>query len=429
MSDSKQISAIFNELLAETHKYVPPDERQTLIYGGYGQLIASVTPDIGFSDPLLQQSLNIAVHGARLGLHAVYLASSMVYYPFLTKRLSASQVTQQFGKPGSIMVSALDSLVILGHTFEKYLPWIQESIVGTATLKTGRSNNRRKELEEALETRKRSKREEQALARSTIAFLAISRSPEVAVLKSLDRLCLLKNLAKFTIESNLQRKIAQDALDIFAPVIDALGVWSVKSQLEDMALKVLQPEDYAAIARDLSERLQERQARTERAIQAIHRSLINEGMQGRITGRPKHIYGIYRKKLDGKSISEINDVLGVRVVVNTQEECYMVLSILTQSFELARGVYEEGKLFRDWIVHPKPNGYQSIHTTIMFEGKQLEVQVRTQAMHELAEYGAAAHWVYRKAGNSPEQQKKYQTYVAQVADFRQLFERAQELVG
>jgi GTP pyrophosphokinase len=133
---------------------------------------------------------------------------------------------------------------------------------------------------------------------------------------------------------------------------------------------------------------------------------------------------LYRKVLKtGKTLTEINDTLGIRIIVDEIEDCYKALSILERQIGLTEGVYEQGKRYRDWIVSPKPNQYQSIHTTILFETRWLEVQIRTQAMHEIAEYGAAAHWLYRKSGNSGGQQKRYKDYIEQISLLRRKYIR------
>ncbi len=223
-------------------------------------------------------------------------------------------------------------------------------------------------------------------------------------------------------DDETKKRIARGTLDTFAPVAEAVGLWTVKAEMEDASLKILEPALFAAIADDLRERLSERLARTNRAIAAIRAALASEGLAADITGRPKHIHGLSRKVRQGMQIAEVNDATGVRIITRSEADCYAALGALSRHFGLVSGVYEAGKLYRDWIERPKPNGYQSIHTTIEFEDRLVEVQLRTHAMHEVAEYGLAAHWVYREAGNSPRQQRKFQPYVGDVAAIRRQLE-------
>ncbi len=422
MSDGRHTNEMFDDLLVEVNQYMPIAEKDKFIYGGYGRLVASLSPEQGINNPFNKLSLNVADHIAKLGFRGVYFACTFLYKPFLDKRISEHHINSLFGKEGKFVIFHLQSLITLGIVFEGYLPWIKAN----ASL----GNEEKEQLDGfRIEKEGLSKREKAEFwdgrneKRNTVAFLAISREPEIAIIKLLERLYLLKDLNNFPVKQDLHHLVAKDTLEIYSPVAEVLGAWSIKSPLDDMAFKIIQPEIYKAIAKDLQERLPERQSRIERAIEKITFVLLDEGLEAEVTGRPKHIYGIFKKIQSGQSsISEINDVLGVRIIVDKATECYVALNILGRRFQLAEDVYEDGKTYRDWIVSPKPNKYQSIHTTILFEGRWMEVQIRTKAMHYLAEYGAAAHWLYRRAGNSTEQQKQYQEYIEQIAEFRKLYE-------
>jgi (p)ppGpp synthase/HD superfamily hydrolase len=242
----------------------------------------------------------------------------------------------------------------------------------------------------------------------------------------------LKESERLFSEDGLQA-LAQQTLDVHTVVAERLGIWSIKWQLDDAAFKILQPYDYQAIKRDLNERRQEREEVVKRATEILKRALDAEGLgHAEVTGRPKHIYGLYLKmKQLGQSVQEVNDNLGLRILANTKDECYQAVDILHRTWPRVEGIYGD-KPYRDWIASPKPNQYQSIHATVYFaegENRFLEVQIRTHEMHEIAEYGIASHWIYRKAGSSTKLQSKYQKYAEGMAEFRRSFEKRQRKTG
>lgn len=404
MSDFDEISAIFASIREEAQKYMP-EQQVSVITGCYGLLTAFMPPE----NPFVKLSLENALYLTKLGLQSEYVASAILIYPYLEKEVNNIKLPIQFG---DLVLLIMQRLLLLATNFESYLPWIKESPlkVRDASTKVVRP--------------KKNYWEEKKIEQSMFAFLATAQNPETATVKIVERFYLLKNIIEFPITEDLHKRLAQDTLDIFSPVAEALGMWSIKSQSEDLAFKILQPDLYKAIALDLQERLQERQARIDRLRALITDFLRQDNVIASVSGRPKHIYGLYKKVIQTKkSIADINDSLAVRIIVNDIADCYVALSALEKHFGLAEGVYEKGKKYRDWIKTPKPNQYQSIHTTILFEGKMVEVQIRTQAMHDLAEYGAAAHWLYRKAGNTKDQQEKYKNYVEIISDIRLRYEK------
>jgi len=192
---------------------------------------------------------------------------------------------------------------------------------------------------------------------------------------------------------------ARISLAIYAPLADRLGMWQLKSELEDMSFRFLQPDKFKAITRQVADKKTEREKHIAQIIPILQEALKElGGIQATITGRAKHIYSIYQK-MEAKELKfeQINDLLGMRIIVETVEDCYKAQGILHDLWPLATDVYA-GKAGRDWIAQPKPNQYQSLHTTIEIEGKIVEVQIRTEKMHEIAEYGvAAAHFQYKES--------------------------------
>jgi len=221
-------------------------------------------------------------------------------------------------------------------------------------------------------------------------FLAMVDDIRVIMIKLADRLHNMRTLGALPPEK--QKRIAQETLDIYAPLANRLGIWELKWQLEDLALQCLEPEEYRRIANLLAEKRREREDYVGRAIAVIRQRLDGEGISAEVTGRPKHIYSIYRKMEEkGREFEEIYDVRGVRILLNEVKDCYAVLGIIHSMWRPIPGQFD------DYIAMPKDNLYQSLHTAVIGpEGRPLEIQIRTWEMHSVAEYGIAAHWRYKE---------------------------------
>jgi GTP pyrophosphokinase len=193
-----------------------------------------------------------------------------------------------------------------------------------------------------------------------------------------------------------QQEIAQESLDIFAPIANRLGIGQLKWELEDLAFRYLEPDTYKSIAKSLDGKLEEREQFIDEVVEKIKQIASKEGISAEIYGRPKHIYSIWKKMTaKRRSFDELFDVRAVRVVVDDITECYMMLGMVHAQW---RHIDKE---FDDYIANPKDNGYQSLHTAVYGpHGKPVEIQIRTKQMHEFAEFGVAAHWRYKEAGTS-----------------------------
>ena len=192
-----------------------------------------------------------------------------------------------------------------------------------------------------------------------------------------------------------QKRIATETLEIYAPLANRLGISSIKCELEDLCLRYLEPDSYYDLVENVKQKRQERQAFIDDAMEQLRERLVNASVKAEIRGRAKHFYSIYKKmKRDNKDISEIYDLSAVRVLVDSVRDCYGVLGIIHEMWKPMPG------RFKDYIAMPKSNGYQSLHTTVMTRGYPLEIQIRTFAMHQVSEYGFAAHWKYKEAGKS-----------------------------
>ena len=223
-------------------------------------------------------------------------------------------------------------------------------------------------------------------------LLAFSKDLRVVMLRLASRLQTLRHFAATKLP--VPPGLASEALQVFAPLANRLGIWEVKWEIEDLSFRFLEPDTYKQVAKLLDEKRAEREASVERLRQQLAEELATQGMHATVQGRPKHIYSIV-KKMRGKSLGfdQVYDIRALRIVVPTVPDCYAALSWVHSQFV---PVTDE---FDDYIARPKPNGYQSLHTVVRDAGAQpIEVQIRTQAMHDHAEHGVAAHWAYKEAG-------------------------------
>jgi GTP pyrophosphokinase len=255
-------------------------------------------------------------------------------------------------------------------------------------------------------------------------LLAFSRDLRVVLLRLASRLQTLRWYA--ACKKAAPPSVAREALNVFAPLANRLGIWHLKWEMEDLAFRFLEPDTYKQVARLLDEKRAEREEYVEHLRKRLESELKGQGIQASVHGRPKHIYSIVRK-MRGKSLdfSQVFDIRALRVIVPEVKDCYAALSWVHEQFA---PVVEE---FDDYIAKPKANGYQSLHTIVRDKaGRPIEIQIRTQAMHEHAEHGVAAHWAYKEAGT-----KGYAgvsasgEYDAKIAVLRQLLAWERDLAG
>ncbi|HWQ21645.1 MAG TPA: bifunctional (p)ppGpp synthetase/guanosine-3',5'-bis(diphosphate) 3'-pyrophosphohydrolase, partial [Clostridia bacterium] len=233
-------------------------------------------------------------------------------------------------------------------------------------------------------------REENNLENVRKILLAMAADLRVVLIKLADRLHNMRTLQYLS--EDKQHRIAQETMEIYVPLAHRLGIYELKWEMEDLAFRYLNPDEYRRLAGLVAAKRAEREAFVKETINQTVHFLEEKDIHAQVSGRPKNLYSIYRKMVQqGKTFDEIYDLTAVRILVNTIPECYLVLGYVHEAFTVVPG------RVKDYIALPKPNGYQSLHTTVMgSNGEPLEIQIRTKRMHEVDEMGVAAHWKYKE---------------------------------
>ncbi len=253
-------------------------------------------------------------------------------------------------------------------------------------------------------------------------FLAMAEDVRVVLIRLADRLHNMRTLDALADEK--RRRIAQETMEIYAPLASRLGIWQIKWELEDLAFRHLEPEAYRDIARKLQSRRVQRERYIEQVKAQLEAELRKANIEADISGRPKHIYSIWRKmQRRGVDFSNIYDLLALRVIVDDVSDCYHALGVVHQLWRPIAGQFD------DYIAMPKDSLYQSLHTTVVGpEGRPLEIQIRTHEMHRVAEYGIAAHWRYKEGTRRDVKYDNKIAWLRQLLDWQQDVAGAQEFV-
>ena len=248
-------------------------------------------------------------------------------------------------------------------------------------------------------------------------FLAMAKDIRVILIKLADRLHNMRTLKYMRPEK--QKEIARETMDIYAPIAQRLGISKVKIELDDLALKYLEPEAYADLVEQVAQRKIAQDDYIRSLTDEVRHHIECAGIQAEIGGRAKHFFSIYKKMVNQKkTIDQIYDLFAIRIIVRDVKDCYAALGVIHENYVPVPG------RFKDYIAMPKPNGYQSLHTTLMgSDGQPFEIQIRTVEMHRIAEYGIAAHWKYKEAANgiksTGNQEEEKLTWLRQILEWQQ----------
>jgi GTP diphosphokinase / guanosine-3',5'-bis(diphosphate) 3'-diphosphatase len=368
--------------------------------------------------------------------------------PYITHLLAVASILAEFSLPAEVVTAGLlhdtieDTSITIADLHRDFSDEVVSLVQGVTKLtqlpRVSRGEHREETLprvdedeadallreaaqEAENEAELRDRKRELSIETLRKTFLAMDRDVRVVVIKLADRLHNMRTLSAFP--EAKRHRIAQETLDIFAPLANRLGIWQIKWELEDLGFRYTNPEKYKEIAEQLAVRRESREAEIQNIIESITKLLKGASVKAEISGRPKHIYSIYKKMVEkGKPFDQVRDVRGVRLIVPDVAACYSALGIIHTHW---RPIPNE---FDDYIAAPKDNFYQSLHTAVIYDdGRPVEVQIRTRDMDENAEFGIASHWRYKEGGTGDKYDERI-NWLRRVMEWRQDVDDAQEFV-
>ena len=379
------------ELIEKAKTYLPP-EKMAVIERAYefaAKAHEGQTRKSG--EPYIEHPLHVAMILVNLQLDASSLAAALLHDVEENCGVENAEIVEKFGPEIAKLVDATTKLGKISLTTTNVTPRRGSGLSGAS-----QAENLRKML------------------------VAMAEDLRVVFIKLADRLHNMRTLQALTPEQQL--RISRETLDIYAPLAHRLGIWEVKWQLEDLSFRYLEPEKYRRIATLIASKRADRERFIAEVTWLLKQEFEKAGIKAEITGRAKHIYSINQKTEKyiamGKDFDDIHDLLALRVVVETVQDCYASLGIVHNLW------HPLPDQFDDYIANPKMNGYQSLHTTVMCERTTpLEIQIRTREMHRIAEYGVAVHWRYKEGG------RKDNSFENGIGWLRQLIDWHRELSG
>jgi guanosine-3',5'-bis(diphosphate) 3'-pyrophosphohydrolase len=381
-------------LLERAGKYLPA-EKLALVSAAFDYAASAHEGQRRMSgEPYLEHPYQVALTLADQQLDATALAAALLHDVTEDCGISLKQIEDKFGPDVARLVDGVSKLSKLA------LP-LPGELQQRPSVREQQAENLRKML------------------------VAMAADLRVVFIKLADRLHNMRTLA--ALAPDRQKAIARETLEIYAPLAHRLGIWELKWQLEDLAFHYLEPRRYSQVARLVSNRRTEREGIVGSVMQILKDEFERLGIKADISGRPKHLYSISQKieryAAQGRQFDEIYDLLAVRVLVDTIPECYHAMGVVHNMWHPIPGSFD------DYIANPKPNGYQSLHTAVLFKGTTpLEIQIRTREMHRVAEFGVAAHWRYKEGDTKNIEAEERIGWLRQLVDWHRELAGAEEFL-
>ena len=378
MKDFTSPEQLYQELISSVHKYHPSADT-TLIEKGYRVAYDAHKGQVRKSgEPYIIHPLCVGIILADLELDKESIAAGLLHDVVEDTVMTEEELEREFGSEVALIVDGVTKLGQLNYSADK--------------------------VEEQAENLRK-------------MFLAMAKDIRVILVKLADRLHNMRTLQYMSPAK--QKEKARETMDIYAPIAQRLGISKVKVELDDLSLKYLKPEVYYDLVRQINQKKGERQEFVERIVKEVKAHISAAGIEAQISGRAKHFFSIYKKMVNqDKTLDQIYDLFAVRIIVETVKDCYAALGVIHEMYTPIPG------RFKDYIAMPKPNMYQSLHTTLMGpSGQPFEIQIRTFEMHRTAEYGIAAHWKYKEASDGkksgPEQEEAKLSWLRQILEWQQ----------
>ena len=378
MEDFTSPSVLYEELISSVQKYHPSTDI-SMIEKAYriardaheGQVRKS-------GEPYIIHPLCVGIILADLELDKETIVAGLLHDVVEDTVMTTEEITQEFGAEVALLVDGVTKLGQLNYSADKV---------------EVQAENLRK------------------------MFLAMAKDIRVILIKLADRLHNMRTLKYMP--PHKQKEKARETMDIYAPIAQRLGISKVKIELDDLSLKYLEPEVYYDLVEKINLRKSEREAFVSGIVNGVREQIENAGIHAQIDGRVKHFFSIYKKMVNQeKTLDQIYDLFAVRIIVDTVKDCYASLGIIHEMYKPIPG------RFKDYIAMPKPNMYQSLHTTLIGpNGQPFEIQIRTFEMHRTAEYGIAAHWKYKEASGSSkanvtQQEEEKMSWLRQILEWQ-----------
>ena len=378
MEDFTSPSVLYKELIASVKKYHPSTDISMIEKAFHIADTAHKGQVRKSGEPYIIHPLCVAIILADLELDKETIVAGLLHDVVEDTVMTTEEIAREFGDEVALLVDGVTKLGQLNYSADKV---------------EVQAENLRK------------------------MFLAMAKDIRVILIKLADRLHNMRTLKYMP--PHKQKEKARETMDIYAPIAQRLGISRIKTELDDLALKYSQPEVYYDLVKQINARKTEREEFVQQIVDEVSEHMKNANINAEVNGRVKHLFSIYKKMVNqDKTIDQIYDLFAVRIIVDTVKDCYAALGVIHEMYTPVPG------RFKDYIAMPKPNMYQSLHTTLMSSvGQPFEIQIRTKEMHKTAEYGIAAHWKYKESGDSRKnietREEEKLTWLRQILEWQQ----------